>query len=258
VASGRLVDRPHKGAGRAGRFVYRLRYTGVAAVSDVFSSSRASHRRVLRFGIVWLGCLCLLAAATHQDDESAPGGVRLAAATREEDVEQLFERGRTWNQFFDAARAQREAWVKTTAGATLPPDLVARFRRVSAGLRLLIVAEDWCPDSVNVVPYIAGLASAVAVPLRIIGRQLGDALMDRHRTSDGRIATPTIVLLRGSDEVGAWVERPAIVQQWFLAMARDPESARQFGARQAWYDNDHGHTVLTEVIALAERTAAGR
>jgi hypothetical protein len=148
--------------------------------------------------------------------------------------------------------------LTTTAVAVPPADLVAQFRRVSAGLRLLIVAEDWCPDSVNVVPYVAGLASAVAVPLRILGRQLGDPLMDKHRTSDGRIATPTIVLLRGGDDVGAWVERPAIVQQWFLSMARDPESARRFGDRQSWYDNDHGRTVLAEVIALAERTAVGR
>jgi hypothetical protein len=237
---------------------YRLRYTGSTAVSAAFHSSRALQRRVLRLGTVWLGCVCLLAGTRQQGHDSTLGGVRLAAATRGEDVQQLFERGRTWNKFFDATRAQRAAWVKTTAGATLPPDLVARFRRVSAGLRLLIVAEDWCPDSVNVVPYIAGLASAVAVPLRIIGRQIGEPLMDRHRTSDGRIATPTIVLLRGSDEVAAWVERPAIVQQWFRSMARDPESARRFGERQAWYDNDHGRTVLTEVIALAEQTLAGR
>jgi hypothetical protein len=227
-------------------------------VSDVFRPSRASHFRVLRVGTVWLGCVFLLAAPKHERSGDGLGGVRLAAASRVEDVEHLFERGQTWNQFLTGARAQREAWLKTTAVAIPPADLVAQFRRVSAGLRLLIVAEDWCPDSVNVVPYIAGLASAVAVPLRIIGRQLGDPLMDKHRTSDGRIATPTIVLLRGGDDVGAWVERPAVVQQWFLSMARDPESARRFGDRQSWYDNDHGRTVLAEVIALAERTAAGR
>ena len=80
--------------------------------------------------------------------------------------------------------------------------------------------------------------------------------MNRHRTPDGRPATPTVVLLRDGDEVGAWVERPGIVQQWFLSMATNPESARRFGDRQSWYDSDRGHTVLAEVIALAERTAA--
>ena len=53
---------------------------------------------------------------------------------------------------------------------SVPSDVVERFRRVSGGLRILVVAEDWCPDSVNAVPYIAGLASSASVPLRIVDR----------------------------------------------------------------------------------------
>ena len=109
----------------------------------------------------------------------------------------------------------------------------------------------WSSDS-----GVAGLAFSASVPLRIVDRKIGAPLMDRHRTPDGRIATPTVVLLRAGDEVGAWVERPGVVQQWFLSMATDPESVRRFGERQAWYESDGGRTVLAEVTALAERTAA--
>jgi hypothetical protein len=94
----------------------------------------------------------------------------------------------------------------------------------------------------------------VSVPLRIVDRALGEPLMNRHRTPDGRPATPTIVLLRDGAEVGAWVERPDIVQRWFLSMATNAESARRFGDRQSWYDADRGQTVLAELTALAERT----
>jgi hypothetical protein len=189
-----------------------------------------------------------------------PSGCARAEAAQADDAAGLFDRGLAWDQFLAGARAQREAWLKTTTMATahLPPDLVERFRRVSAGLRILVVAEDWCPDSVNTVPYIAELASSVSVPLRILGRKLGEPLMDKHRTPDGRTATPTVVLLRDGDEIGAWIERPGVVQQWFLSMATDPESARRFGDRQSWYESDHGRTVLAEVIALIEGTRAGR
>jgi hypothetical protein len=194
------------------------------------------------------GCALLLGLA-HID--AAPAG----------DAERLFESGQTWDQFLAGAKAQREAWLKTTATANPTVDLVERFRRVSFGLRLLVVAEDWCPDSVNVVPYIARLASSVSVPLRIVGRKLGEPLLDKHRTPDGRTATPTIVLLSEGvegDDAAAWIERPAVVQQWFRSMATDPASARRFADRQSWYESDHGQTALAEVIALAELTAAGR
>jgi hypothetical protein len=82
--------------------------------------------------------------------------------------------------------------------------------------------------------------------------------MNDHRTPDGRTATPTVVLLRDGLDVGGWVERPAPVQQWFLSMATDAESARRFADRQAWYESDRGQTVLAELTALAERTAPAR
>jgi Thioredoxin len=45
------------------------------------------------------------------------------------------------------------------SAAKIDPGLVERFRRVGGDLRLLIVAEDWCPDSVHTVPYVAALAA---------------------------------------------------------------------------------------------------
>jgi len=155
-----------------------------------------------------------------------------------------------------AATAPRDVWLKTAASAIVPADIDERFRRVSGGLRLLVVAEDRCPDSVNAVPFIAAAAAAAGVPLRIVDRKAGEPLMSRHRTPDGRPATPTVVLLRHGDEVGAWVERPGVVQQWFLSMATNPDSVKRFAERQSWYDSDRGHTVLAEILSLAERTAA--
>jgi hypothetical protein len=192
----------------------------------------------------WLCLLLVLSGSTQ------------AWASQAEDAGRLFDRGLTWEDFLAEAKAQRDVWLQTTSSARVPLDMVERFRRVSRGLRILVVAEDWCPDSVNAVPYIAGLASSASVPLRIVDRKLGEPLMNRHRTPDGRTATPTVVLLRDADDVGAWVERPGVVQQWFLSMATNAENAKRFGRRQSWYESDRGHTVIAEVTALAERTAA--
>jgi hypothetical protein len=137
----------------------------------------------------------------------------------------------------------------------MPPDAVNRLKRVREGLRVLIVAEDSCPDSVHTVPYIANVAAAAGVDVRIVDLAAGESLTSAHRTRDGRPVTPIVVLLRNDRDVGAWVERPAALQQLFFAMASTPESAHQFAERATWYDKDRGRTTIAEFVALAVRTA---
>jgi hypothetical protein len=171
-------------------------------------------------------------------------------------LEPSFERGKTWQQFLAGVSAQRELWLKTDSGVTVPLDLIERAQKSSRGLQLLVVAEDWCPDSVYTVPYVARLAESAGIPLRIVDRAAGQSFMLAHRTSDGRTATPTIVMLRNGRDAGAWVERPAELQQIFLSMSTNPESAQRFSQRRAWYESDGGRTVLKEVLALIEQASA--
>ena len=185
-------------------------------------------------------------------------GAAAGAAGEESQASRLFAGGVTWDTFAAGLQAQRDLWARTIASARVSPDALERFRRVSAGVRLLVVAEDWCPDSANVVPYVAELAKSGAVPLRVVDRTIGRPVMNAHPAPDGRPVTPAIVVLRGSDDVGAWVERPAPLQRWFLSMAADAESARRFANRQSWYDADQGRTFIQELIALVARTSPSR
>ena len=166
----------------------------------------------------------------------------------------LFNSGVTFARFLEHAEAQRDMWLKNASRTDIPPDAVVRLKRVRDGLRVLIVAEDWCADSVHTVPYIANLAAAAGVDVRIVGRAAGEPILSAHRTRDGRPVTPIVVVLRNNRDVGAWVERPAPLQQLFFAMAADPESARQFAQRATWYDEDRGRTTIAEFVALVEQT----
>jgi len=165
----------------------------------------------------------------------------------------LFDRGESFAEFLTHVTAQRELWLRNAARTGIARDAVSRLTRARSGLQLLIVAEDWCPDSVYTVPYVANLSSAAGIEVRMVDRSAGDALMARHPARDGRKVTPTIVLLRDRRDVGAWVERPAILQAAFFSMAINPESARLFADRVSWYERDRGRTTIAEIIALAER-----
>jgi hypothetical protein len=195
-------------------------------------------------GIVPLLSLCLVAALALAVQA---GSADLRAA-------RLYDRGLTFGQFLAHASAQREVWLKNAARTDVPADAIERLKRVRSGLRILIVAEDWCADSVHTVPYLATLAAAAGVALRIVDRTGGAEIMALHRTRDGRPVTPVVVLLRANRDVGAWVERPLPLQEMFFGMAGDPDRARQFADRARWYDDDRGRTTVAEFVALAEQT----
>jgi hypothetical protein len=185
-------------------------------------------------------------------------GLLVLPSVLDEGAAALFAQARTFEQFLETASAQRATWSRNAANSRIQPGLVSRLRVVGAGLRVLIVAEDWCPDSANTVPYIVTLASLAGVPARIVNREVGQPVMQRHRASDGRMVTPVVVLLRDVEDVGAWVERPQALQQQFLSLHAHPENTERFAQRQFWYDADGGRTTLAEFVELAERTAPGR
>jgi hypothetical protein len=167
----------------------------------------------------------------------------------------LFDEGVTFEEFLRTVRPQRDLWEAHAARPDPARDLVDRLKRVAGGLRLLAVSEAGCSDSVQTVPHIARLAALAGVELRIVPKARATALLERHLTPDGRTATPTIVLLRNGQDVGAWVERPQMLQEWFLAN-RDLSARERLARKTSWYDWDRGATTLAEIVALAERTAS--
>jgi hypothetical protein len=171
----------------------------------------------------------------------------------------LFESGQPYDVFLAEAKARRELWVKLTDTGVVPADAAAVMTEVSAPLRVLVVAIDGCSDSANSIPFVAKLvALAPSVSLRIVKPDAGKAVMEAHRTPDGRAATPTVVVLDATGKtVGCWVERPAVLQQ----MAIDARAAGTLDAyannKQAWYDADQGASASREVAAVLRGAAMG-
>ena len=170
------------------------------------------------------------------------------------DAAALFREGATFQEFLDGAQSQRRLWEQNAARPDPPAQIVERFKRVGDGLSLLVVSEAACSDSVQTVPYVAKLAALASVALRIVPKARAMAVIDAHRTPDGRTATPTVLLLRDGKVIGAWVERPAVLQEWFLTH-RDLSSRERLERKTSWYEWDRGASTIAEVVALAEKAA---
>jgi len=206
--------------------------------------------------------LCLpVLEAPHRSTRS-PLSVVIVAPARAaaETLEELYAAGQTWDAFYDAATGRRALWEENRARAAVPDALLERARAVPGTWRILVIAVDACSDSVNSIPYIAKLAASVAgLDLRIVHRDRGRALMESHRTPDGRAATPTIILLNEKyEEAGCWIERPSKLQDWYLENHEKLESAQLLEQKMAWYRDDAGRETLREIVEMIEAAAAGR
>jgi len=171
------------------------------------------------------------------------------------DPQALFAQGARYEVFLENATAQKTIWQANTARATVPAEVVERFKKAAAGLTLLVIAEAACSDSVQTLPYVSKLASLAGVELRIVGKSAGQAVLEQHKSPDNRTATPTIVLLREGKDVGAFVERPVTLQTWMTGFAQTLSQQERLSRKTSWYDWDRGDSTVAEVVALAEKTA---
>jgi hypothetical protein len=214
--------------------------------------TRAPHRShvLLRALPVWFFACAAASAAL------CPVLPLQAAQSAGPDYLALYRKGVTFADFLEQARARREEWRQHYNDATVTPDLVTRMRALPERRLLLAVAEDWCADSANNVPYVARLVDGAPERLsfRIVGATAGAPAMEANRTPDGRTATPTIVALREDGRfVGAWVERPSAVQAWFLEQQKSVMHQPLHEQLMKWYSDDAGRTTAAEIAAILER-----
>lgn len=171
----------------------------------------------------------------------------------------LHQQGRTWTAFFEAATSRRPMWEENYGAGAPDPALAARAAAVPGRWLVLAVAEDWCGDSANTVPYLARLSEEVpSVELRIVDSKVGRWVMEGRRTPDGRAATPTIVVLDPAGaEVGCLVERPAALRAWVNEHKAGLSDDEFQSRKMAWYRNDRGRETVGEIVAILEAAAAG-
>ncbi|HEX9886067.1 MAG TPA: thioredoxin family protein [Longimicrobiales bacterium] len=174
--------------------------------------------------------------------------------------EAIYAQGIPFETFLDRAVRRRRTWVDNYARGTVPDDLLARARAVPGTWRLLVVTLDACSDSAGTIPYLTHLVEAVErLEMRMVDPTVGRPVMEAHRTPDGRAATPTIVLLdEAYEEVGCFLERPSVLQEWALKALGEMSSEDFLVEKTRWYDEDAGRQTMEAIVVLMERAADGR
>src|SRR5439155_1096326 len=86
-------------------------------------------------------------------------------------------------------------WTGVYHLARIPDWALARACEVGLPFRLLVLAEDWCGDASNTIPYVAKLGEqARCLEMRILRRDEHPAVMDRYLSGAAR-AIPIVIVL---------------------------------------------------------------
>lgn len=170
-----------------------------------------------------------------------------------------FETGETFAQFMAKDFANKLFWVQMYKRAIVSDEIVRRAKALGGRWHLLVLNEDWCGDSVNILPYVAKLADAVPnFELRILGRDANLDIMDAHLTGKSR-SIPIIILLdENFSECGWWGPRPTELQRWVIEEGLKLSKDERYKQARAWYARDRGASTMNEIVSIFERCVTPR
>ncbi len=173
------------------------------------------------------------------------------------DFRALWDRALPYHQFVQEAVNNRDLWTGMYRIARIPEWATSEARSTGTKHHLLVIAEDWCGDGTNTIPYLAKLADlSRAQELRVLRRDEHPEVMDRYLT-DGARAIPIVILLdRHFAELGHWGPRPEALQAWVKVASKTADKTGLYPRIRRWYATDKGASTLREVLALLKKETA--
>src|SRR6476469_5703229 len=166
--------------------------------------------------------------------------------------------GETFADFMLRPIKNHEMWVGVTNHVVIPVELSARVNALGGHWHLLVLSEDWCGDSVNIVPILAKLTQSVTnMDMRILARDENLDIMDAHLTGGKSRSIPVVILLNDKyQECGWWGPRPRALQQWVVENGMQLAKDVRYKEIRTFYARDRGVTTIRELVEMLEECCA--
>jgi hypothetical protein len=162
--------------------------------------------------------------------------------------------GETFAEFMARPTKNHEMWLALYKRVTIPIEISARVEALGGHWHLLVLNEDWCGDSVNIVPIIARLTESVSnMDMRILARDENLDIMDSHLTGKSRSIPIVILLNQKYQECGWWGPRPSPLQKWVIEKGMLLPKEERYKEVRTFYARDHGLTTMNEIVAMLEQ-----
>ena len=169
-----------------------------------------------------------------------------------------FQAGSTFSQLLERPKANTDLWNAVYKRAQIDDDAMLRATAITRPVHLLGLNEDWCGDSVNILPFVARLAEAnPKIDFRILGRDDNPDLMNAHLTGTSRSIPVVIVYDSVFVERGWWGPRPGPLQHWFTTEGLALPKPERYPLIRGWYARDKGRTIVSEILSIIESIDGG-
>jgi hypothetical protein len=138
-----------------------------------------------------------------------------------------FARGLTYVDYIGGIETNQEEFVANYQEIVLRPEDQQFFaevpRLLESQIKVLALAEDWCPDVVANLPVMARIAGSIpGAELRVFPRDENLDIMDQYLLRGQFRSVPTFVFFdQDFRELGRWIERPAAANQLREEMTRE-------------------------------------
>ena len=162
--------------------------------------------------------------------------------------------GETFADFLARETVNHEMWLAVSRRVIIPIEYSARVEALRGHWHLLVLSEDWCGDSVNIVPIIAKLADSITnMDMRILARDQNLDIMDAHLTNGKSRSIPIVILLNEKfQECGWWGPRPRELQKWVVEKGMQLPKEVRYKEVRTFYARDRGATTIREIVEMLE------
>ncbi len=162
--------------------------------------------------------------------------------------------GETFGEFMARPIKNHDLWVAIAHRVEIPLEISARVEALGGHWHFLVLSEDWCGDSVNIVPIVAKLADSVSnMDMRILARDENLDIMDTHLTGKSRSIPVLILLNQKFQDCGSWGPRPRPLQRWVVEKGMLLPKDERYKEIRTFYARDRGLTTMREIVEMLEK-----
>ena len=120
----------------------------------------------------------------------------------------------------------------------------------------MVITENWCGDSAQNLPYIAGIASMNQnIELKLILRDSNPDIMDHYLTNGTRSIPKLVAFDNEGNELFQWGARPKAAQDLVSDLKTQGFDKKYFLEKlHSWYARNRGADIEKEILLLLKKS----
>ncbi len=136
-----------------------------------------------------------------------------------------FAKGYTYKDYLASVKANKDQFERNEKEFKLKAEDAKFFADQSkrlAGVKVVAIGEDWCPDVWRGLPIIARIAEAAGLELRIFPRDQNMDIENEH-LNQGKFASIPVFAFYGPAfrPLNHWIERPKAAYEFYDKLNKD-------------------------------------